>query len=470
MARLANRPATLAALAVLASVALAAPATAANVVLVNLDPPGSGLNDPTPAAPVGGNPGVTLGEQRTNVYLLATSLWGAVLDSNVPIFVGATFQPLACTPTSATLGAAGATFVNANFPGAGEANTWYHTALADSLAGADLVPGNLDIISFFNSDIDTNPNCLTGAQWYYGFDHAEGPDIDFLTVVMHEIAHGLGFSNFTNEATGAFLAGLPGIYDHFTEDLTAGLTWDQMSNAQRVASAVNDRNVVWNGSAVTSAAPSVLGPRPSVKVLTPPSIQGSLEAQQASFGPPLTGGGGTTGRVVLADDRTGATADACEPLSGNVGPNSVNGKIVLADRGACTFTTKALNAQAAGAKGLIVANNAPVGLAPMGGSDPNVTIPSVGVTQADGVALRTAHKPVAKLLLDDDFLAGAAPTHQVRLYAPNPVRPGSSISHWDVGATPNLLMEPFITSDLEPSNDLDLTPFLFLDIGWGLLP
>ena len=48
--------------------ALAAfPARAADLVLINLDAPGLGLNDPTPAEPVGGNPGMTVGGQRINV-------------------------------------------------------------------------------------------------------------------------------------------------------------------------------------------------------------------------------------------------------------------------------------------------------------------------------------------------------------------------------------------------------------------
>lgn len=54
------------------------------------------------------------------------------------------------------------------------------------------------------------------------------------------------------------------------------------------------------------------------------------------------------------------------------------------------------------------------------------------------------------------------------MYAPNPVQSGSPISHWDTSATPNLLMEPFISSDLTPSLGLDLTPYLFEDIGWAL--
>ena len=119
----------------------------------------------------------------------------------------------------------------------------------------------------------------------------------------------------------------------------------------------------------------------------------------------------------------------------------------------------------------MVANNQPSGPAPMGGTDPSITIPSVGITKDQGGAIKAELRPGVnvKLILDDDFSAGTTDGY-VRLYAPNPVQPGSSISHWDTSATPNLLMEPFINSDLAPSFDLDLTPYLFEDIGWVLAP
>jgi len=55
-----------------------------------------------------------------------------------------------------------------------------------------------------------------------------------------------------------------------------------------------------------------------------------------------------------------------------------------------------------------------------------------------------------------------------RLYAPRTFASGSSVSHWDVTATPSLLMEPFITSDLTSrvKNPEDLTRRLLVDIGW----
>jgi hypothetical protein len=52
-----------------------------------------------------------------------------------------------------------------------------------------------------------------------------------------------------------------------------------------------------------------------------------------------------------------------------------------------------------------------------------------------------------------------------RLFAPNPVQLGSSISHFDTAASPNLLMEPYITSNL--GSDLDLTDEQLFDVGWA---
>lgn len=60
--------------------------------------------------------------------------------------------------------------------------------------------------------------------------------------------------------------------------------------------------------------------------------------------------------------------------------------------------------------------------------------------------------------------AGVAQSNHIRMYAPNPVELGSSVSHWDIAVTPNELMEPFATPDLA-----DLVTYnLFRDIGWGI--
>src|SRR5690349_17526085 len=118
---------------------LAAPvAHAATITIVNNDGPTEGFNDPTPVAPVGGNAGTTIGQQRLIVFQTAANIWGALLPSSVTILVNSTFDPLSCTATSGTLGSTGTVGVAANFPGALAPNTWYHYAEANRLAGADL--------------------------------------------------------------------------------------------------------------------------------------------------------------------------------------------------------------------------------------------------------------------------------------------------------------------------------------------
>jgi len=297
----------------------ASPAPAATFVIVNVDGAGEGFNDPTPVAPVGGNPGTTRGQQRLNLFQKAADTWGATIKSTVPIRIQAQFDPLTCSAGSAVLGSAGAYSVVRDFPGAPLAGTWYHSALANALAGVDLDPTYDDILATFNSAIDNNNNCLAGTNWYLGYDHNHGGDIDLLVVLLHEFAHGLSFSGFINLTSGAYFYGYPDIYSHFTLDNSSGKHWDEMSNGQRINSATNTGKVVWDG-------PKVL----------------------------------------------------------------------------------------AGATGFLT-----------GGTD-----------------------------------AGGHP----RLFVPNPVQSGSSISHFDTVASPNLLMEPYINPNL--GSDLDLTDEQLFDVGW----
>ena len=61
----------------------------ATFVIVNMDGPNEGFNDPTPAVPVGGNPGTTVGQQRLNVFVKAGQIWDSILQSPVTIRVQA---------------------------------------------------------------------------------------------------------------------------------------------------------------------------------------------------------------------------------------------------------------------------------------------------------------------------------------------------------------------------------------------
>ena len=241
----------------LAALLVAAPAfAAATITIVNVDGPGEGFNDPTAAVPVGGNPGTTVGQQRLLAFQFAADLWGAVLDSDVEIRIQASFDPLACTATTGTLGAAGALTISSNFPGAEVPNTWYHAALANKLSGVDQSTSN-DLVAFFNSNLG-QPTCLPSRFWYYGFDTGHGTGINLVTVLLHEFGHGLGFANFVTEQTGASPLGLPDIYGTYSLDLSTGKHWNEMTVPELVASAVNSRRVVWDGINVTNAVPTTL--------------------------------------------------------------------------------------------------------------------------------------------------------------------------------------------------------------------
>ena len=449
-----------------AGLALApAHAIAATITIVNSDDPGEGFNDPTPVEPVGGNEATTLGEQRLNAFQFAANVWGALLDSSVEIQIRAFFNPLTCTPTSATLGSAGAISVESDFPGAILPGTWYSQALANRLSGVDGDPTGPDIQAQFNSSLNGDPACLGGTSWYLGFDDAHGANIDLVTVLLHEFGHGLGFQTFYNGATGALFLGMPDAYLVNLFDDTTGKAWDEMTDAERLASTINPRQVVWTGGNVTEQVPATLVPgTPILTVEQPGSVAGEYLVGAAAFGPPI--GDALSGEVALADDGLaapggGTTTDGCEPITSDVA-----GKIALLDRGLCGFTIKVANAQAAGAIAVLVADNV-AGSPPaaLGGVDPTITIPSARITLAAGNALKGALPGVvATLELDLTRRAGADANDMVLMFTPDPRQPGSSVSHWDTSATPNLLMEPALNAN--QGHGIDLTLPLFRDIGW----
>ena len=326
--------------AVLAGVACAA--QAATISISSRDPAGVGFNDPTVVAPVGGNPGTTLGEQRFNVYRHVANIWEQAIQSPVTITVSAGWEALTCTATSATLGSAGAWNMWHDFPG-GEPGTWYPAALANKLAGMNLTDGipddgtgygNADIKTQFNVNLG-KPGCLDNTPFYLGLDGNAGAQVNFMTTLLHELGHGLGFSVLSvqtstgfrvNAAGTAFVAngGLPSIWERFMFDNTANKTWLVMTNAERQASAINPLKLAWIGPQGVAAALATLSATPSLRVETPvPGIPGFYDYNTASFGPlPTNPGPFGTLAVVPADAVNGA---GCATFSPAVADASVTG-------------------------------------------------------------------------------------------------------------------------------------------------
>jgi hypothetical protein len=441
----------------------AVPASAANLVVVVTDAAGQGFNDPAPATPVGGNMGTTVGDQRLNVFKEAARIWGGLLPSNVDVRINSSFQALDCDATTAVLGSAGATSAFPNFPNAPVPNTNYPKALADKLAGFDNNPAVNAIKAQFNSELG-KPGCLTGLFFYLGLDNNHGSNINLLSVVLHEFGHGLGFVSLAN-SSGTFSGGRPGIFDRFLLDTTTGKTWDQMVDTDRVFSAMNTGNLRWNGSNAAVYANAYMNYYTGITVSAPAAAAGNYSYGAADFGPPLASVQIST-QIVAAQNPAGTaggpTTDACSAITN---ASALSGKIALIDRGTCSFTIKAKNAQNAGALAAIIANNT-TGLVGMAGVDSTITIPSLLISQADGAKLRANLPATASIGQDMTKYAGADSTGRLLMYAPNPYESGSSVSHWDTSASPNLLMEPNISSDLNSS--VDATFAAFQDIGWFL--
>lgn len=452
---------------------------AATVLIINGDDPGTGFNDPTVVAPVGGNLATTLGAQRLAVFRAAADVWAAKLNSSVPISVLSFFPPLPCSATGAVLGAAGPISVWSDFTNAPRPGTWYVSALANKLAGQDLdtVPagGNeLDIVAFFNSELG-KPGCFEGGAFYLGLDGQAAPnEVDLFSTVLHELGHGLGFLTLTDESTGEYFEGQPTIFDQQLRDNTVGKIWTQMSVAERAASAINPRNVVWTGPRVTRAAPSVLDRGAPELLLVGPGLNRPVMIGTADFGRQISRGDVLFGRVGRVIDQPNGLGLACAPLS-MANAAAVRGRVALIDRGNCAVTTKVRNAQAAGATAVLIVDFVP-GLPPadLSGVDPSITIPALRIAPDDGNAVKAAlasgSNPFVGALLYANVarLAGADLFGRVLMYTPNPVEPGSSVSHFDTSARRNLLMEPFATlSDprtVDPPADLTLP--LLRDLGW----
>ena len=226
---------------------LIAPLSAATITIVNLDGSGEGFNDPTAVAPIGGNAGVTLGQQRMIALQYAADIWAGLLQSDVEIRVDASFDPLFCASSSATLGGAGTNSLHRDFPGAVLAGTWYPQALANAMAGFDL-DSDSDIFAQFNSSLGTT--CAFPDGWYYGLDQNPGADLDFVSVALHEVGHGLGFLTLVGVANGALLQGFDDAYMVHLERHSTGLTYPNMTDAERASANVSNGDLHWTGANV----------------------------------------------------------------------------------------------------------------------------------------------------------------------------------------------------------------------------
>ncbi len=236
-------------------------ASAADVSVLYVNPT-DGFASELPADPSSTAPGDPRGQQRKASMEAAANEWGTRLDSNIPVSMDVQMVAMSCNAGSAVLGGASVRTVARDWvPAAGgvdapHASTWYPAALANRLANTDLMSNTSDLQAAFNESIDNNDSCLQGANWYYSVGPEEGPSgtISFYRTVLHEIAHGIGFTSLVDPSTGALFFDLIDSYARNLSDADSGLGWEEMSNQQRAASVVDSGNLVWSGAAVTAGS------------------------------------------------------------------------------------------------------------------------------------------------------------------------------------------------------------------------
>lgn len=157
-----------------------------------------------------GDPALDWPDAASNAVLYAVAIWAAYLNSPVPVKLEACWTG---SLGPGILGHSGAVNYFRDFAGAPVANTWYPVALANALSGSDLDPTRDDFAMAFSSTF----------SWYYSTDgHPPGGQVDLVSVVLHEVCHGLGFAGSMNVTAGVGAwgrgTGSPFIYDRFTEN------------------------------------------------------------------------------------------------------------------------------------------------------------------------------------------------------------------------------------------------------------
>lgn len=140
----------------------------------------------------------------------AVGIWETELVSTVPIRIRADWRPLG----TGVLGQAIWGSAYANFGGEQHMNVFYPVALAEKIAGRHINhPSEPDIYASFNSS----------ASWYFETDgNTPAGQIDMVTIVLHEIAHGLGFTD-TYDVVGSqgsvgLQNGVPFVFDLFVQN------------------------------------------------------------------------------------------------------------------------------------------------------------------------------------------------------------------------------------------------------------
>jgi len=195
-----------------------------------------------------GEPCYTFPSEGQTPFNAAASIWGNIIQSAVPITIRACWADLG---SSSILGYSGGGPLRRDFSSAPRPLTWYSGSLTNALAGSDLDP------SYFDMHITYNLNF----SWYYGTDGlTPAGQYDLMSVVLHEIAHGLNFSGSMSYSAGSgswgYGTGYPNIYDTFMRDGSGNQLIDTgvyPNPSTAIGTALTSNNIWFHGSNAMAA-------------------------------------------------------------------------------------------------------------------------------------------------------------------------------------------------------------------------
>lgn len=232
----------------------------------------------------------SISPEARNAFEYAVDIWERILVSPVPIRIQANWQAIISSGRGQVLGSASPADarISALMP---KFPVWYPIGLYEKILGRNINGNGFEVVARFNSTAD----------WYFGTDGRTPNDkIDFVSVVLHELGHGLGFFGgyqVNQDGTGEVgFNGYPYIYDTYVANQAGVLLADttvfknpstvlarQFSAATGVffdAPHVTKRN----GNERTKLyAPTVFAPTSSIAHLDQTRYQGTANALMTPF-------------------------------------------------------------------------------------------------------------------------------------------------------------------------------------------
>ncbi len=166
----------------------------------------------------------------------AVDIWSANFSSTVPIHVDATFGRQS---SLAVLASSSPVNFFQGFTGAPDSDLYYSSAMANALAGKDLDPANPEITIRINSTI--------GSNLYLGTDgNCPSGLYDLESIIIHELAHGLGFISNDLIAYGYGSIQQPTPYDAYAQLPDGSRLSDLPSPSVELADALTNK-LIWSG-------------------------------------------------------------------------------------------------------------------------------------------------------------------------------------------------------------------------------